>query len=158
MASFSLICLSREVSFWITIISFCDENLVFALLGLKTHLFDQCADVLDRIVGRRVEFDDIKGRIFGKRAARRTFAASLVVGRRILAVQNFRQNPCARCFAHATRAGEQKSVRDLAGGHRIFERAGHVRLADDVFESLRAIFSSRNNELAHGGKGNFLDF
>jgi hypothetical protein len=127
-----------------------DENFVPAVLGLKAHLFGEGSDVFDGIVGSSIEFDDVEGCAFVEGSTGGALVAGFEVFGALFAVQYFSQDTGTGGFADTARAGEKECVRHVVCGEGIFQGAGHVLLAYDIFEALGAIFSGRNNEVAHG--------
>ena len=119
-----------------------DVDLVAARHGREEGPFAQVTGVVDAVVRRRVDLDDVEraGAVRGQRDARGAGAAR--VGRRaLLAVQRARHDAGARGLAAAARAAEQVGVRDAAVRQRLAQRAGDVRLPDDLGERARPVLA-----------------
>ena len=108
-----------------------------------THIVAQLSDIFDAVVARAVDFDDIKTIASGNFPA--VVALSAWRDRRaFLAVERFRQDPGCRCFADAARSDEQIGMRQAALLDGILQGSRHMRLPDQLVESLWAVFSSEN--------------
>jgi len=126
-----------------------DEHFVLALLWLKTHLLGEGADVLYGIVGGSVQFDDVERRALVEGFARTALVAGFVFGCSVLAVEYFREDAGAGGFAHTPRTGEEKSMRNMATGERVFEGSGHMALPHHVLETLGTVFARGYDKVAH---------
>ena len=76
-----------------------DEYFIGSLLRLKPYLIRQISNVFDRIIGSRVQFNDIEGLLFGKRFTGSTGPASFPIGSAVKAVDGPGQDPGARSLA-----------------------------------------------------------
>lgn len=90
-----------------------DKNAVAAYLGRNEHLVGKVADVLHRVVARRVELQDIVGALLVKRQARLALVARLAVGTQALAVDSLGKDARAGGLAHAARPAKQIGMRQL---------------------------------------------
>ena len=98
---------------------------------------DHLTHVVDLRVRGRVDLEHVDVAPLGNFAARVARAARL--GRRPLhAAQRAGQNARGRRLAHAARPRKHERLRDAVFLNRIFQRARHRRLADDIVELLRA--------------------
>ena len=80
---------------------------------------------------------------------RPALVAGFVFGCSVLAVEYFREDAGAGGFAHTPRTGEEKSMRNMATGERVFEGSGHMALPHHVLETLGTVFTRGNYKIAH---------
>ena len=127
----------------------------------------QVADVVDRVVRRRVHLDDVHRRRVRDRDAR--LAAPARRGRRprptltrfaclrgARAVQAGGQDLGHRRLAGPARADEQVGVVHLALGDRVGQGAHDVLLADDVGEGAWAMATVQRRGRGHGGRASLV--
>ena len=92
---------------------------------------------------------DIKRTSVLERNAGMTNTTRLAIGLQVLAVDGFGQDTRAGSFTHTTRTTEQKRLRQLVIFDGVFKRIGNMLLTYNGFESCRAVFACRNNEIIH---------
>jgi hypothetical protein len=108
----------------------------------------QLAGIVDATVRRHVELDDVDRRAVGDRDAGSARVAR--DGRRPgLAVDRLGEDASRRGLARPPRAGEQVGVVEAVLLDRVDQRAGHVRLPDDVRERLGAVLAVQRH-VRHG--------
>ena len=107
------------------------------------NVIAQLAHVLNAVVAGSVDLDHVEAVAGGDLAAVIAHAAGRDGGA-VHAIERLCQNACGRGFANATRADKKVGVGEPVLLDRILERAGDVRLTDDVIKSLRPIFSREN--------------
>lgn len=110
-------------------------DLEATVLRRVAHLVDQVADIVDGVVGRGVQFEDIQRVEFG-----------LV----FKAVDQTRNDPGAGRLSHAAGTAKQERLRQLIVVDGIFERGGNVLLPNHLVEPSRAIFPCRYDKILHG--------
>ena len=122
-----------------------DEHLIASHLRRNLHLFDKFADIVDRIVRRRVQFMNVVRTPFIERHT--TFAAvtSLPCRSRGQAVDRLGKNARRSRFTHPTGAAKQIGVRQFSAGNGVFECSGQGLLSHHRVETRGAIFAGRNN-------------
>ena len=128
-----------------------DVDLVAAGDRRERDLLAQVADVVDRVVGRRVHLDDVERR--RARRSRRTSRTSPhgLDGRaRCSQFRRRREDLGHRGLARPARADEQVGVVDLALLDRVAQRAHDVLLADHVGEGARAVAAVQRGGGGHG--------
>jgi hypothetical protein len=108
-----------------------DINAFFYVDRRKNGFLPQGPDVVDAVVGGRVQLQDVQdvAVIYPKTA--RAFVAGVAV-LWLQAIDGFGQDFRARGLAGTARADEKVGVRQAARRHLRFERIGHMGLADDV--------------------------
>ncbi len=112
-----------------------DEYLRREVRRRRVDARQELADVVDPVVGRGVELDDVQGAALADRVAGGTGVARLAVGH-VRAVDRLGEDPRERRLAGPARSHEQVGVAGPAGPERVPDR-GHDRvLADDVLEAL----------------------
>ena len=126
-----------------------DIYAVAAHLRGNAHLVGQRADVVDRVVGGGVELVDAVGTAFRERAAGFTRSARFQVRSGVAAVDGLGEDAGGTGLAHAARAAEEVSVRELSPLDRVLERPGDVFLAQQRLEAVGAVFPGRYDELFH---------
>ena len=104
----------------------------------ELHGLAQLADVVDRVVRRRVHLDDVQRRRVGDRDARLAAPAGLH-RRPALAVQARREHLGHRRLARPARAHEQVGMVDLALLNGVAQGPHDMLLAHDVRERARAV-------------------
>ena len=101
------------------------------------HALAQFTDVVDAVVRRRIDLDEIHERTFHDGAAVRTAAA----GSRPFAgaVDRLGQKTCDRGLACPARPAEQIGMADLIRCNLILQNTDHVLLPQDLFKDLRSV-------------------
>ena len=112
-------------------------------------LLAQPTDVVDGVVARAVDLDDVHALAFGHTTALAAGVARL--GRRtLLAHERFGQYARGRGLAEPTHPAKEVGVVHPVGLDRVDQGSGDMRLTDDLREALGAVLS-REDEVAHGG-------
>ena len=124
-------------------------DFIFARLRRNTHLFDQCPNIIHRIIRGGIQFVDIERTLFIKRTARFAFIASLAFGIKIRTVDGFGKNSGTSRFTHATRSAKQVGMSQLTSQDSILQGGSKRPLSHYRFESRRAILQCRNNIIVH---------
>ena len=101
----------------------------------------QVADILDAVVGRRIDLDEIGERTVLSRLADLTFETGIPVLARMLAVDRLCQNTGAGSLAGAAGAGEQVGMCRGLAPKLILQRRCDLRLRQDVCEGHRSPLS-----------------
>ena len=120
-----------------------DKDLVLTHLRRDARLLHQRLDVLHRVVGGGVEFEDVQRTLLIKRLARLTLVASLALGRRVLTVDGLGKDTGTGGLAHASWSAEQIGMSQFAALHSILQRGGQCRLAHHRVERHGTVFSCR---------------
>lgn len=79
-----------------------DEYAVTAVDRRNLHLVGEVADVVDRVVRRGVEFDDVERAVFVECAARGAFVAGVSLGGGVSAVDGLGEYAGAGSLAYAS--------------------------------------------------------
>ena len=108
--------------------------------GRKLGGLAEVAHLLDAVVARAVDFEDVERAAFGDFLAARVGLVDVHLGA-AGAVQAFGEDARDGGFARAARAAEEVGVGDAMGGDGVGKGLGDVLLPDDVAETLRPIFS-----------------
>ena len=126
-----------------------DEDLVAVARGREHGALAQVAGIVDAVVARRVDLDDVERAASAPRQldAARAHAAR-GVGRALGAVEAARQDACRRRLAAAARAAEQIGVIHAIGAERGHQRLGHLGLADHLGERLRPVAAIQGGDHA----------
>ncbi len=126
-----------------------DEDAVTAHLRRDIDLLCDLADVVDRIVGSRVEFHKVERIAHLDGLAGRALSAgfTLCVGRE--AVDGFGEDARAGCLAHSTRTAKQICLSQTSGLNRILQRGCQILLTDYAAESGRAVFPRTDYVITH---------
>ena len=134
-----------------------DVDLLPRPLRRHAHRVAQLADVLDPVVGRRVDLDDVErtALLEGRaRVARPARLGGRPLAQRRLAVDRLREDARRRRLADAARPAEQVRVGEPVACDRIAERLGDVLLRDEVVEGLRPVLPGGDGKAgALGGAG-----
>src|SRR5690554_1694678 len=77
-----------------------DVNAVLAHLWRDAHLIDKEADIVHRVIARRIQFVNIEGLVLVKGFAGRTLVTGLIIGPDILAINGFGKNSCTSGFTY----------------------------------------------------------
>ncbi len=117
-----------------------DEDLEAVAGGREDGPLPQVARVVDAVVARRVDLDDVEG----SAAAATELDAAVAhaaggVGGTGRAVEAARQNAGRRGLSAAARTGEQIRVTHAVAAQGGHERFGHLRLPDHLAERLGAV-------------------
>ena len=126
-----------------------DEDLVFSYLWRNLHLIDQFADVIDRVVRRRIELIYVVAALLLERLTALAFVASLPIGRAVFAVDGLGKDTCTRRLTHATRSAEEVGMSQLATGYCILQGLHQGFLSHHSLEGGRTVFSRRNDIICH---------
>ena len=87
-----------------------DIHLIFAYLWWDTYLFYQLTDVVDGVVGSRVQFMDIIRTLFVECYTRFAGIAGFTIGGGMHAVDGFGKDACTSGFSHTTWTAKQVGV------------------------------------------------
>ena len=117
-----------------------DEHALFDLRGRIARLVAQVADIVDAVVGRRVDLGHVEHRAVQNAAARGAFVARVAV-HRMLAVDRPGENFRAGRLARAARTGEQIRMAESAALKLSAQRVGDMLLSDHVRKGLRPPFA-----------------
>jgi hypothetical protein len=117
-----------------------DVDLVAALAGAKAYLVAQFADVVDAVVRRRVDLDQVDHAPFGDRVAGGTGIAGAFAFRRG-AVERLGQDARRTGLAGAAWPGEEIGVRNAVFAQRIAQGLGYMLLAHHLVKGLAAPFA-----------------
>ena len=104
-------------------------NLVLACLRGNAYLIYQTSDIVHRVVGSRIKFKNIEGKI-------------LIFPFRPILVDLFGQNTGTGGFAHTSWTAEQQGLGQMVVLDGIEQGIGNGRLAHNILECLGSIFSS----------------
>ena len=126
-----------------------DIDAVAADLRRDVDLVDEHLDVIDAVVGGRVEFVDAVGTAFPEGDAGFAFAARLHIGGRMRAVDGLGEDTRRAGLADAARAAEQVRVRQLAPDDGVLQGLDDVVLADEGLEGVRPVFACGYDVLRH---------
>ena len=118
-----------------------DEHLVASYLRRDARLLHERLDVLHRVVGGRVEFEDVVRPLFVESLARLTMVAGLAVLGRGEAVDGLGEDAGAGGLSHAARAAEEVGMGQFSAAHGILQRGGERTLSDNRVECHRAVFA-----------------
>ena len=118
-----------------------DIDRVLADLRRDTYLVDERADILYGVVGRRIEFVNIKRPLLIECLARLAFIASIETILRIEAVDGFGKDTRASGLSYSSRSAEQICMRQVILTYRILQRLCERLLTDYRFKSLRPILT-----------------
>ena len=115
-----------------------DIDLVFAFDGGVTYFVDEVADLLDAIVARGVDFDDVR---VGTRIHREAVGAAVaLMADAFFTVQCLCKEPRHGSFARSSGPAEKICMSNLVIFNRVPHRADDGTLARHFFESGRAVF------------------
>jgi hypothetical protein len=103
----------------------------------QANLLAQVADVVDRVVRRRVELDDVRVVASLHQQARLAVAARTLGGGRVAVDRHGEQARRGR-LAHAARSREEVGVPDASQAQRGQQHVLDVLLTDDLVEATRA--------------------
>ena len=117
--------------------------------GRIRDLLPQLADIVDRVVRRRIHLDHVERCRRRDRNARVTDSAGRD-RRSLLAVQACREDLRHARLAGAAGADEQVGVVDVSGADGVGQRAHHVFLADDIRERPRTVATVERGAGGHG--------
>ncbi len=125
-------------------VHFVDDVNFVATLGRRiTNVVAQLAHLLDAVVARAIDLEDVEAVAGGDFLATVAFAAGRN-GRAMNAVERLGQNARGRGFADPARPDKKIGVGEPILFDRVLERLGDVRLADEIVERLRPIFAREN--------------
>ena len=126
-----------------------DEDLVTTRLRRYLHLVNQFADIIDRVVRRRIQLIDVVGTLFVERAAALALVAGLALGREVLAVDGLGKDTRAGRLTHAARTAEEIGMGQLPAHDSVFQRLHEALLSHDGLEVLRTVFSGTYDVVRH---------
>lgn len=106
--------------------------------GTKSDFGQQVTDVVDLVVGSRIELMEIETRARLDRYTRRARAVGFAVDW-VLAVQNLREDSCGCCLAGSAGPAEQIRVADPFVADGVAKRFDYVFLAADLTKGLRPV-------------------
>ena len=132
-----------------------DVDLEVPFARRVAHVVAQLAHLLDAVVARAVDLEDIEAVAAGDLLAVIAHAARRD-GRAVHAVERLRQDARRRSFPDAARPDKKISVREAVLLDRVLERARDMCLPDQIVERLRPIFP-RENLIAHASNLNALN-
>lgn len=119
------------------------------------HRVDDFADVGDTCIRRGIHLHHVNVPPFHDSHAMLAFAARLCCGLAVSvgadAVHAFGDDPRGSGFAGPANTRHHKRLRDPIGLKRVFERAHHRVLADEINKGLGAVFAGE--DLIGGGVG-----
>ena len=123
---------------------FVDEiNFVTALGRSISNVLPQLAHVFHTVIARAIDLDHVE--TVACRNLPAVIAFSAWRDRRSFdAIERLRQDARGRCFADAARPDKEIGVGEPVLRDRVFQRARHVRLPDQIVKSLWSIFSGEN--------------
>jgi hypothetical protein len=125
-----------------------DVDLEMPLARRVADVVPQLAHLLHAVIARAVDLQHVEAVPACDFLAAIANAAGRC-GRPVDAVERFGQDPRGGCLPDAARADEEIGVREAILFDRVFKRARHVRLSDEIVESLRPILP-RENLITHG--------
>src|SRR5210317_1954737 len=102
--------------------------LIFPHLRRNAYLINQTSYIIHRVIGRRIQFKNIKGKIFIY-----FFSAILI--------DLFCKNPSTSSFSNTSWTSKQKGLSQMVIFNSIFERIGNSLLPYNVFKKGGSIFS-----------------
>ena len=102
------------------------------------HLLDEIANLVDAIVARRVDLDDVRVRTARQLETIRAVAALMADA--LFAIEGFREKACHGSFSGSSRAAKKVGVRDFVVHNCVSEGADDRLLAGDFLKCLRSIF------------------
>ena len=117
-----------------------DVHAVFGACRRKVRFLNQGADAVDAVVARRVDLHNVEDRPVVETAADRADAARVAV-LRVQAVDGLGKNLRAGRLTGSARTRKQVRVRNPPRHQLVFQRDGHLRLADHIRKKLRPVFS-----------------
>ena len=115
-----------------------DVHAIVSGLRRIFHLFAQVANLIDTVVARRVDFQNVQTVFIQKSLTCRAYAAGIAVFR-MLTVDRARQYLRCRGLARAARAAEQIRMRDAPAHNLAAERFDDRLLTDKILKPRRAI-------------------
>ena len=103
---------------------------VFPNLWRDPYLFSQVPDVVNRVIGCRIQFMDIKSPGFIKGSAGFTGIAGLGISAYTLAVYGLGKNPGTGGFANSPGTAKQVGMAQVIVLYGILQGVGNSRLSD----------------------------
>lgn len=131
-----------------------DEDAALALVEGNAGLLVERADVVDRVVARRIQLPDVDVGVGVKGGAAVAGVAGLVVGRPVRTVKYFGQDSRRGRLAYAPWSAKKEGVGEVVGLQGILQGLGYVLLANDFIEANGTVFSGGDDEVAHGCEDN----
>ena len=126
-----------------------DVDFVLAGLGGVAHLLHQRADILHRVVGRRVQLMHVERSVFLEGHAGRAGATSLGVRTQVGAVYRLGQDAGTSGFTHPARATKQERLGQVLALNGILQRGSDVLLPHHTTKRGRTVLAGRNDEIIH---------
>ena len=126
-----------------------DKDLVAAHLRRDAGLLHELLDLIDTIVGRGIELEDVEGAALFESLATLAGATGLAVVGGVLAVDGLGEDARTSGLSHTARTAEEVGVGQFARLDRIAESGGQRVLADDVGKLHRTVFARRNYIFVH---------
>ena len=118
-----------------------DKYLVLADLWRDARLFHQRLDVLHRVVGCRIQFEDVEGALFVESLTALTLSTSLAIGSWRLAVDSFCEDTGAGCLSYTTWSAEEVGVSQFPALNGIFQCGGQCLLSYHGVKRGRSVLS-----------------
>ena len=126
-----------------------DIHFILTYLWRNTHLFHQLANIVYRVVGRRIQFMNVVRALLVESDTRLTFVAGFAICRKIHTVDGLGKNTCTSSFTHSARSAEQISMRQFLGGDSIFQCSGQCPLPHDRLKGGRTILTGGYDIVFH---------
>ena len=126
-----------------------DKHLVFTNLRWYAGLFHECLDMLYRVVGGGIEFEDVERPLLVEGLATFTVSACLPVFSGRETVDSLGKDTCAGSLSYTSRTAKQVGVSQFAALHSILQRSGQCLLSHYGIECGRAVFSCRYDIFFH---------
>ena len=130
---------------------------IFPNLWRDPHLFSQVPDVINRIIGCRIQFMNIKSPGFVKGSARFTGIAGFGIITYTGAVYGLGKNPGTGGFAYSPGTAKQVGMAQVIMLYGILQCIGDRRLSNYRSKCFGSVFPCRYNEIIHADKiSNYL--
>ena len=118
-----------------------DIDLVATKGGRHLHLLGELTDVLDRVVGRSIQLEDVEGALLFEGTTALAHATRFPLSREVLAVDGTCQDTRRCRLPHPTWPTEEVGVGELPREDSGAECGSHSFLTDDTTEGIGAIFA-----------------
>ena len=129
-----------------------DIDRILTYLRRNTHLVDQSADIIHRVVRSGIQFMDIERPLLVKRAAGFALVACVMLSGRIKTIDGLGKNAGTSGLTHSARSAEKISVRQMILADGIAQGLRQCLLPYDRLKIERAILACRNNIILHNTK------